>query len=235
MNKPFLSNRSASALLLAAFLAVSGCASTGSSSSNPTAGSDTGAQSVKLEDTALHLHPESGVSLTGEIYMMRGLANIFSRGMDRMTERMRAQGYDVVSFNHSRWEEYAADIIEREKNDKISYPIIIMGHSLGANEAPQMANYLADHGIRTSLIIGFDPTEPQIVGKNVDAVINYYLPSGGNIYRKTKSFKGTLSNINVSSFPGIKHVNVEKNPKLQSRSIAKVKALTKPLKKRREG
>jgi hypothetical protein len=104
-----------------------------------------------------------------------------------------------------------------------------MGHSLGGNAAPQMANYLASHGIETKLIVAFDPTEHQVVGKGIGDVVNYYLPNGRNTFSKGGGFSGALKNITVTHIPDIKHVNVEKNTKLQNQSIDHAMRITKKL------
>lgn len=227
-----LSLRAGAILALCGALALAGCSSTGSSSSNAPTGRNVDAAQIasssEPETEAALTRPPERITRTGEIYLMRGLANVFSRGMDKMARDLRKDGYYAVSFNHGGWERYASDIVARAKAGDVSYPIIIMGHSLGGNEAPKMANYLGANGIKTELVITFDPTEPQVVGKNVDTVINYYLPNGRNTIRKASGFKGNLSNINVSDITDITHTNVEKNPKLQARSLAKVQRLTRP-------
>lgn len=223
--------RSAAMIAVAASLALAGCSSTGTSTSNAPTGRGNDATTITSSsepetEAALRQHPER-VTRTGEIYLMRGLANVFSRGMDKMARDLRKDGYDAVAFNHGSWETYAQDIVERAEKGEVSYPIIIMGHSLGGNEAPKMANYLGARGIKTALVVTFDPTEPQVVGKNVGTVINYYLPNGRNTIRKASGFSGTLSNINVSDITDITHTNVEKNPKLQARSLSKIENLTR--------
>ncbi len=224
------------AAVLAGSIALTGCSSTASSSNNSPDGKvvekkqevKTEVEQVSLKDERSRAH----VTRSGEVYLMRGLLDVFSRGMDTLAGRMRAKGFDAISYNHSNWKPYADDIIDRAKHKKVSYPIIIMGHSLGGNAAPQMANYLGARGIKTSLVVAFDPTEHQVVGRNVSTVINYYLPNGRNRFDKASGFKGSLKNVNVSNIPNIEHTNVEKNTGLQDKSIARAVKLSKPIKKR---
>ncbi|MCB1385226.1 MAG: hypothetical protein KDJ80_04740 [Nitratireductor sp.] len=228
--------RHAGAACIVATLVLTGCSSTGTSSSNPPTEEVVAEQPKKVEKVERQAVLRYGRSIenvqrTGEVYLMRGLLNIFSRGMDTLAGRMRGRGFDAISFNHADWKPYADDIIARAKRKQVSYPIIIMGHSLGGNEAPKMANYLAARGIKTSLIVAFDPTEPQVVGPNIGDVVNYYLPNGRNTFSSAAGFDGKLQNITVSHIPGIKHVNVEKNNKLQNQSIEHAMRLTRPLKK----
>lgn len=223
--------------LLGATLAFTGCASSSTSNGAP----NTKSAKPKVVSASQDTSPDevrdvinrsrSHVRRTGEIYAMRGLLNVFSRGMDVMASRLRSKGYDAVSYNHSNWQPIAIDIVRRAKKKKVSYPIIIMGHSLGGNEASTMANYLGQHGIKVAYVATYDPTEARSVGKNIGTVVNYYLPNGRNTISRRSSFKGKLKNINVSNITDIKHTNVEKNRKLQQYSYNKISKLTKPLKK----
>lgn len=223
----------ATALILVTTLALTGCSSTASSSSNSPNGKISEGQAKAKPVAATVTRSKSHVSRSGEVYLMRGLLDVFSRGMDTLAGRMRAKGFDAISYNHSNWMPYAEDIVARAKRKQVSYPIIIMGHSLGGNEAPKMANYLGARGIKTSLVVAFDPTEHQVVGKNVKTVINYYLPNGRNTFDKSFGFKGSLKNINVSHIPNIEHTNVEKNTGLQNKSIARAMKLSRKIRKRK--
>jgi len=150
--------------------------------------------------------------------------------MDTMAEKLRAKGVDAVSFNHSHWQPIADDIVARAKVGKVSYPIVIMGHSLGGNQSSKFANYLATHGVKVDLVIAFDPTLTGHVGKNIDTVINYYLPKNeDNRIFANDGFSGKLVNIDLSGNDAITHINVEKNEKFQTSSINNVLAITKAL------
>lgn len=229
-------SRFASAIALAGLVALAGCSSTASSSNNSPDGkvvenkrevkSDVKQVAAQIDRSRAH------VTRTGEVYLMRGLLDVFSRGMDTLAGRMRAKGFDAISYNHSNWKPYADDIVARARRKEVSYPIIIMGHSLGGNAAPQMANYLGAKGIKTALVVAFDPTERQIVGRNVGTVINYYLPNGRNKIGKGAGFSGSLQNVNVSNIPNIEHTNVEKNTGLQNKSIARAEKLSRKIKRR---
>lgn len=234
-----------SVCLLGATLAFSGCASSSTSNSAPETKAATktvkpkivsakqSASNSETTDEARDVinRSKSHVRRTGEIYSMRGLLNVFSRGMDTMASRLRSKGYDAISYNHSNWQLVADDIVRRAKKKNVSYPIIIMGHSLGGNEASTMANYLGRRGVKVAYVATYDPTETRSVGKNIGSVVNYYLPNGRNVIKRGSGFKGKLKNINVSNITDIKHTNVEKNRKLQQNSYNKISALTKPLRK----
>ncbi len=55
--------------------------------------------------------------------------------------------------------------LERSKvKNGLSYPVIIIGHSLGAGVSPLMATYLAERGIPVSYVVMYDPVERTRVG-----------------------------------------------------------------------
>jgi len=216
-----------SSALLVLIVTFAGCSATTNSSGTKAVTVTKTEKKSSLRKTASH------VTRTGEVILLRGLANIFSRGMDVIGDRLKAKGVDARVYNHGAWENLAIDIVERSKKKAVSYPIIIMGHSLGGNASVQMASYLGKRGIPVSFVVAFDPTVTTYAGPKVKRVVNYYLPNGKNTVRRGRNFKGKLSNINVSNISGIKHTTVEKTRKLQNRSINTVMRLVKKRRKRR--
>ncbi len=214
----------ATLLAIVAALGISGCSSTASSTSDSKPERTASAQ---RPENPVARHNVSHVTRTGEVILLRGLANIFSRGMDVIHQRLVAKGVDARVYNHASWEDLARDLVARAKRKQVSYPIIIMGHSLGANQAVVMASYLGARGVPVEFVVAFDPTVATVAGKNVRRVVNYYLPNGENRVRRGSGFKGKLSNVNVTNMTDVTHMNVEKNATLQSRSIKTVMSLTK--------
>ncbi|MBN8997488.1 MAG: hypothetical protein J0H94_19915 [Rhizobiales bacterium] len=161
----------------------------------------------------------------GRIIVLRGLGNIFSRGMDKMAKEMTAYGLPVQLANHSRWHEFADQIIADYKAKKPVEPVILIGHSLGADASLVMANWLAHNGIKVRLVVAFDGVADilPITNPTVE-VINYYKPTAG--YGKkvvaAPNFKGTLVNINMSDRHDIDHLNIDKMEGVQNEVILKV-------------
>jgi hypothetical protein len=175
----------------------------------------------------------SRFNYTGEVYLLRGLANVFSTGLDEMNEKFRRRGVNSRVDNHAVWQAWADDIVARNQRGEVSYPIVIMGHSLGGNACVQMARYLGDRGIPVSFVAAFDPTITTEPGQNVAEVVNYYLPNGkkgmdANVVIEGPGFNGEIDNVDVTPIEGITHFNVEKNPQLQVRVMTKTMALLKP-------
>jgi thioesterase domain-containing protein len=153
----------------------------------------------------------------GEIYLWRGLANVFSLGMDEMGKQFSKMGIENCVYNHSGWNAAAQELVERyRKKEKISYPIVIIGHSLGAGVSPEMATYLAERGIPVSYVVMYDPVVPTQVGGNVKSIVNYFIRKPNkdkNLYAMA-DFQGTLENIDMSGRRDIDHFNIDKKPDL---------------------
>ncbi|MCB1417403.1 MAG: hypothetical protein KDJ64_13445, partial [Nitratireductor sp.] len=166
-------------------------------------------------------------SRTGEVYLLRGLMDIFSRGMDVMGAKLNRAGVYAMVTNHSNWEEIGRDIVRRSKTKDVSYPIVIMGHSLGGNDAPKLANYLGRRGIKVSYVVTFDPTRRGYFGKNVGRVVNFYLThDDDNRLYKSAGFTGTLQNISMDGKDGITHTSIEKNSRIQNDVIGRIMSMT---------
>ena len=165
-----------------------------------------------------------------EVYFIRGFMNVFSAGMDQMAAQLRARGVNAKSYSNGAWSGLANSIIKRNREGKVSYPIVIAGHSVGGQEAPQFANALAKAGIPVALVIGVDPgfAPPPTFNAGSPRVINYWIKGSarGNPYRAGGGFSGSITNINIRDFGStVDHVGIDKDPKVQNRIIANVMAV----------
>ena len=160
----------------------------------------------------------------GEVYLMRGLANIFSLGLDQYGKELASRGIENCVFNHSTWQSLVNDIIERSYSGNISEPIMIVGHSLGAGVAPKMATALAKYNIQVAYVAMLDPVEPTRVGGEVEEIINYYLPKRNkdNHLYPGQGFNGELANVNAQEFGGVDHFNIDEKPNLKGVILTKV-------------
>jgi thioesterase domain-containing protein len=160
----------------------------------------------------------------GEVYLWRGLANVFSLGMDEMGKQFSKLGIENCVYNHSGWKGAAQDLVERSKvPNGISYPIVIIGHSLGAGASPIMATYLAERGIPVAYVVMYDPVEPTKIGGEVQEIVNYYIykPNKDKILKPMPDFTGKLENIDMSARKDIDHFNIDKKPDLHNIAYAR--------------
>ena len=186
---------------------------------------------TSLERPAL-LPPPSGPVQAysyGRVILLRGLMNVFSRGLDALKIEMKQRGLPVELYNHTAWTEVADKLIAEHKTNKNLEPIILIGHSLGADASVVMANWLAEHGVPVRLVITLDGVGDGLTAAAGSAeVINYYKPHQfGQEILASKAFRGTITNIDLSDHPDIGHLNIEKNPDLHNQIITKVLEIMK--------
>ncbi len=160
----------------------------------------------------------------GSIYLFRGLANIFSTGLDTLTGELQARGVPAHVLNYAGWGGVAAEIEARYRRDKRALPVVIVGHSFGSDAALAMSAELGRKGIPVALVVIFDATRAAPVPSNVRHLINYYSPTGvGKRLSPGKGFRGRLENIDVDKLDkDISHLTIEKQPSFHKRVVREV-------------
>lgn len=164
-------------------------------------------------------------SRPGEVVFLRGLANIFSLGLDTLSKEL--QKYNVNSYvkNHQAWERIGRDIIKRKRQGRLSYPIVIIGHSLGAGASPRLALMLASEGITVDYMVTLDAVETLPVRNYIRYAVNYYLPRKDrkNELRPHGDFEGEFTNVNVKrAYAGIDHFNIDENEILRGKMTKQI-------------
>jgi hypothetical protein len=157
------------------------------------------------------------------VYLLRGLFNVFSLGMDSLAEELKRRGVDATVHGYGEWQTLADRAAADYKVGKEG-PIILIGHSLGADAVMEMAAYLGRKGVPVALVVPFDGTKSFAASDNVARVLNltqrdYAYMRGG------PGFHGTLANVDVSSDSSIDHINIDKSPRLHTRVVAEVLAV----------
>lgn len=169
----------------------------------------------------------SNLDTDAQIYLLRGLANVFSRGMDEMGAKLGARGFRPLVINHRGWQGATYRIAAYYRLGRTSPIIIIIGHSLGANNAARMAQRLNAKGIPVTYLVTFDPTERVSVPDNVEYFVNFYQNNG---FGRTASFPPSRHkqkvNLNLTSSPGMTHSNIDQSRRLQDIVMARILKIT---------
>jgi hypothetical protein len=147
------------------------------------------------------------------VYLMRGLMNVFSLGMDQLAVIIARHGIEASVHNHAEADAVVSEIAARYSAGDRG-PIILIGHSLGADAVMIMAQSLDRVGIPVALVVPFDGTDSYAAPKNVACVLNITQRTF-NYMRSGAGFHGELTNVNVSGEPGIDHFTIDKSPQLQ--------------------
>jgi hypothetical protein len=91
----------------------------------------------------------------GHVYLLKGVIGIFSTGLITLASELQKRGYTATVHDSGESATLALEAARLQKSGK--GPIIIIGHSIGANAAILMAEKMKDEGASVALIIGWTP------------------------------------------------------------------------------
>jgi hypothetical protein len=166
--------------------------------------------------------PDTATPRDVQVDLFRGLADIFSRGMDTLTQKLNQRGYSANVYSTNGWSTAARRIADQYTRGY--KPIIVLiGHSLGANATFDVANTLDRQNIPIELIVTFDATSPQPVPKNVLHFVNLFQQNGfGKPVTAGPGFQGELSNVDLTADTGLSHTTIDKSPRLHALVMNKI-------------
>ena len=167
--------------------------------------------------------PASGTS-GAHVYLLRGVLNIFSLGLDEIAAKLERQGIPVTVANFVSWSSLADEAAAEYKSGRVR-TIILVGHSSGATALPDMVARLDRLGAPVTLAIGLDSVFRTSLAGRVGRYINFYVANGaGTPVEKTRQFHGALENVDVGA-TGIGHLTIDKNQVMQQRVISAIDAV----------
>jgi pimeloyl-ACP methyl ester carboxylesterase len=173
-----------------------------------------------------HIQPQHAEQPHGpraHVYLLRGLFNVFSLGMDTLGQELSKRGVETSVDNYADWQSLADRAAARYKAGTEN-PIILIGHSLGADAVMDMAAYLGRRDVPVALVIPFDGTKTLVAPSNVGRVVN--LTQRSYAYaRPGMGFHGSLANVDVSFDKNIDHINIDKAARTHARAISEVLAV----------
>jgi pimeloyl-ACP methyl ester carboxylesterase len=149
-----------------------------------------------------------------QVFLLKGLADVFSAGMDTLAAKLAARGVHARVANHSTSDSLADAVIRRYQAGGRG-PVVIIGHSLGADAAVEMAQRLNAARVPVALVVGFGATRTFDIPPNVAHAVNYYQG-----YRGWRGAR--VANINMDKAQGVNHFNIEKIDSLQNETVSRV-------------
>jgi hypothetical protein len=159
------------------------------------------------------------------VYLLRGVLNIFSLGLDDIAAKLEAQGIPVTVINYLGWASLADEAAADYRSGRVK-TIILVGHSSGATVLPDMVARLSQQGAPVKLAIGLDSVFRTSLSGHVGRYVNYYIGNGnGEPVAPTRQLQGSLENVNVSNVPGVGHLTIEKSEIMQRRVIGDIDAV----------
>jgi hypothetical protein len=165
---------------------------------------------------AIALLWSSGTKAETHVYLLRGWFGVFSTGLDSLADELRSKGIKAEAVGHLAWKSTVSNIVKDRASGK-SGPVVLVGHSQGANNVIEMARLLEREKIPVDLLVTLAPLLQDPVPGNVVRALNYYhSPGWGAPVIADAGFHGKLSNINLGGDIGVSHIAMDKSPKIQA-------------------
>lgn len=179
-----------------------------------------------------HLH-NYGSPQRGNLYAMRGLmGHVNSEGLDVMCARaINALNISTTTVPYTQWQQLSRVIINRYYSHKLTSPIILVGHSFGADDQIKVAWALYSAKIPVDLLITLDPVSPQRIPPNVKRATNIFVSVPGKentpMFRGIAVYAANPQKTNLQNFDlrfnalgfdtsRIDHFNIDDNIKIQN-------------------
>ena len=187
------------------------------------------AAALALLLAGLTLHPGNAHAAptkpTAHVFLVRGVLNIFSLGMDQIAAKLQQQGIAASVHNHMLWASIADQAAAEYKSGRIN-TVILVGHSSGATALPDIVARLDQQGVPVKLAIGLDSVFRTSLAGHVGRYVNFYLANGaGKPVQRTAGLRGDLENVDVEAVPGVSHLTIDKNEVMQQKVIAAIDAV----------
>lgn len=177
---------------------------------------------VAISPTTARAAPSQAAATT-HVYLLRGVLNIFSLGLDTIGARLEAQGIPVTVANFVSWSSLADEAATAYRAGRLK-TIVLVGHSSGATALPDMIAKLNRLGVPVKLAIGLDSVFKTKLSTGAERYINIYIGDGpGEPVKRADGFRGKLDNVDVRG-TGVGHISIDKNEAIQRRVIAEIDA-----------
>ncbi|KAB2683642.1 MULTISPECIES: lipase [Brucella/Ochrobactrum group] len=170
----------------------------------------------------------SGTAPQADVYLLRGFGDIFSTGIDEIGRQLQANGVDAHVEGHQAWR-FVLNRILADQRENPRAPVVLIGHSLGANAVIDIAAALEKKGISVAYMATFAATAPAPLPGNIKRVVNFYFKQHGWGLPLTAGprFRGSLDNRDFSGMRDIGHFNIEKQRPLQDEVVRNVLSIVR--------
>lgn len=180
----------------------------------------------------------------GRVYLLRGLFSVFSQGIDSLSDELKAAGVKADAYHFTQADDVARNIIARYRRESVHEPVILIGHSFGADNIVRIARHLNEAKVPVALLVPMDaPNTPRIT-PNVQRTLNYYLSNspfkdvpmlrgvpavaaGGTDPATISNYDLVTNRRDLLSF-GVSHYTLDKSAKVQGEIVGAVLQVALP-------
>lgn len=160
------------------------------------------------------------------MYGMTGLAGKalgFSLGVNTVLGKVSAKFPTVKTYSRTHWQSRAVYETAKANYRIDKLPIILLGHSLGADAISDIANWLKADAIPVAAVFYYDPTPlVECVPANVQVALGWHNTAlfqlGQGVIKPCPGFKGDLEEEGVRA----RHVVIDDLPQLHASTLKRV-------------
>jgi hypothetical protein len=192
-----------------------------------------------VDPVLVQAHPRMG-----KVYCTRGFLGIFSTGMMDLADRINSEvGVTAVSIADQEYTRLQDWIIEEHKKGSMGRePLVLLGHSYGADDMIRVAERLKKEDITVDLLILIDPVTQPAIPNNVKRVYCVYksrpltdgIPAWRGVAATVADPATPIENVDLRTaqvdFPTeeISHPQIDKNVGVQNLAIEQIKKTCPP-------
>jgi len=154
---------------------------------------------------------------------VRGVFTVFSLGLDDLAKQLQEDGMDVQVVPAALSRAAVDQIVCEYVHGECCGPLVIVGHSLGADLLPGLARRFQASGLSVDLLVMIDSTNPSEPPANVKRCVNLYQsnasPEWFRVFRgapiRCRYETTELVNVDIRKLAhqgeanGINHFNIE--------------------------
>jgi len=193
-----------------------------------------GARVVGIVVAIVLLWCDSALAAGPHVVLLRGWFGVFSTGLDSVADQLSAQGIEAEVAGHLNWSTAVAEIL-RERSAGQTGPLVLVGHSQGANNVIDMARSLESHNITVDLLVTLSPFLQNPIPANVVKAINYYqAPGWGQPIVADHGFHGKIINVDLADDLTITHISIDKSARVQAEILHEITALAQQTNERKK-
>ena len=190
--------------------------------------------------------PVGGGARVGRAYLVRGWMGVFSKGLPVLKQRLADHGVEAQVFLETQWHPLADALVDRYRAAPNPEPLILIGHSWGADDVLHIARQLDAANVPVDLIVTLDPVTPPRLPPNVRRCVNLYETNG--IFDLLPAFRGVpirpdpgaavaLHNVDIrrdrrdllaGDGADLHHWNMDAKPPIQREIVAEVLKVCPP-------
>lgn len=145
-----------------------------------------------------------------QIYLLRGFAGVFSLGLNQIASKLREKGIEAHVLQHSSWRRSAGQIREAFKANPKSGPVVLVGHSLGAQAIGPLALELEKSDITVDFLASIDPAWQVTIPNNVKLAWHVRVSSveTEGLLKAASGFRGKIVDFDVGERKNLKNTNI---------------------------